>query len=60
MSAPAATVLAPNLSPKFQDLLLEPADNARLAICAANWTNICARSSAGWAWKSTIAAISSG
>ncbi len=31
MSAPAATVLAPNLSPKFQDLLLEPADNERLA-----------------------------
>jgi len=30
MSAPAAT-LTPNTSPKFQDLLLEPTDNERLA-----------------------------
>ena len=31
MSAPAVVALTPNASPKFQDLLLEPADNERLA-----------------------------
>ena len=31
MSASAANALTPNASPKFQDLLLEPADNERLA-----------------------------
>ncbi|MBK9951137.1 MAG: PhoH family protein [Candidatus Competibacteraceae bacterium] len=31
MSVSAAPVTAPNVSPKFQDLLLEPADNERLA-----------------------------
>ncbi|KAB2928918.1 MAG: PhoH family protein [Candidatus Contendobacter sp.] len=37
MNAPAAgSALNPNLSPKFQDLLLEPADNARLATLCGN------------------------
>ena len=37
MSAPAAvSALNPNASPKFQDLLLEPADNARLALLCGN------------------------
>ena len=31
MSAPVAPVPIPNAAPKFQDLLLEPADNERLA-----------------------------
>ena len=37
MNVPAAvSALNPNLSPKFQDLLLEPADNARLATLCGN------------------------
>ncbi len=37
MNAPAAVpTLNPNASPKFQDLLLEPADNARLAMLCGN------------------------
>ena len=37
MNAPAAvSALNPNASPKFQDLLLEPADNARLALLCGN------------------------
>ncbi len=37
MNAPTAvSALNPNLSPKFQDLLLEPADNARLATLCGN------------------------
>lgn len=37
MNAPTAvSALNPNLSPKFQDLLLEPADNARLAMLCGN------------------------